>query len=40
MKLVRLWGIKKAPFFIVEEQGRSVVYSSVMELIKKELQKS
>ncbi len=40
MKLVRLWGIKRAPFFLVEEKGRSVIYSSVMELIQKELQKS
>jgi len=39
MKLVRLWSIKRAPFFIVEEKGRNVIYSSVMELIRKELQK-
>lgn len=37
MKLVRLWNMKKAPFFVVEEKRRTVVYSSVMELLKKEL---
>ncbi len=36
MKLVKLLNMKRAPFFVVEEQGRTAVYSSVMELIKKE----
>lgn len=39
MKLVRLWNMMRAPFFIVEESGRTTVYSSVMELIRKELQR-
>jgi len=38
MKLVKQWRMKKAPFFIVENEGRTAIYTSVMELIKKELQ--
>ncbi|KPJ82165.1 MAG: hypothetical protein AMS17_19110 [Spirochaetes bacterium DG_61] len=38
MKLAKYWSMKRAPFFIIEEEGRTVIYSSVMELIRKELQ--
>jgi hypothetical protein len=39
MKMVRFWNMRRAPFFIVEEPGRTAIYSSVMELIRKELQR-
>ena len=38
-KLAATWGVKRAPFFIVEELGRSVTYVSVLDFIKKELSK-
>ena len=37
MKLVKLWGMKRAPFFIVEHNGAPKVYASALEFIKKEL---
>ena len=37
MKLVKLWGMKRAPFFIVEHNGSQKVYQSALEFIKKEL---
>ena len=37
MKLVKLWGMKRAPFFIVEQGGARKVYQSALEFIKKEL---
>jgi hypothetical protein len=37
MKLVKLWGMKRAPFFIVEHNGAQKVYQSALEFIKKEL---
>jgi hypothetical protein len=37
MKLVRQWNMKRAPFFIVEDSGRTAVYTSVMDLVRKEL---
>lgn len=37
MKLVKLWGMKRAPFFIVEQSGAHKVYQSALEFIKKEL---
>jgi hypothetical protein len=37
MKLVKLWGMKRAPFFIVEQGGSHKAYQSALEFIKKEL---
>ena len=37
MKLVKLWGMKRAPFFIVEQGDARKVYQSALEFIKKEL---
>jgi hypothetical protein len=36
MKLAKFWSVKRAPFFIVEEKGKTIVYSSVIEMIRKE----
>ena len=37
MKLVKLWGMKRAPFFIVEQGNEHKVYQSALEFIRKEL---
>lgn len=37
IKLAKTMNVRSAPFFVVEREGKVILYTSVMELIRKEL---